>query len=216
MKKFDQWWMPDDEEHLPDNMRTIARRVDGRLTYQYGKYEAAKVHTKQFRTVFDIGAHIGLWSFFMADDFQNVIGFEPMKRHRECWLKNMEGKENAVCHAVALGEVRNFVSLETRTVGSSGDTQVSSNHGEIKMDRMDDYLRDDIDLIKIDCEGYEEFILRGGINILMLNKPCVIVEQKPGHSDKYGLEKESAVTFLQDLGAKVRKEISGDFILSWG
>jgi hypothetical protein len=46
-------------------------------------------------------------------------------------------------------------------------------------------------------------------------KPCVMVEQKPGRAEKFGLARTEAVTYLQSLGAVLRKEMSGDYLLTW-
>jgi len=215
LKKFDQWWMPADESHLPGHMQTVNHRVHGRLCYQYGKYAAAKPHIKQFRNAVDVGGHVGLWSFFLAKDFDAVLAFEPMELHRECWRRNMEGIENAGLYECALGAEQGTVALETRTPGSSGDTQVRPGQRAIPMETLDSFSFQEVDLIKIDCEGYEEFVLRGAVDTLQRCKPCVIVEQKRDFSARYGLGKQSAVAFLQNMGAKLRMEISGDFILSW-
>jgi len=216
MKQDAQWWMPDDENHLPDHMRTVNRKVNGRLTYQFAKYGLAKAHIKEFRNVIDVGSHIGLWAWFMASDFENVLAFEPMEEHRDCWAKNMEGIRNAGMYPYALGHKESMVAVECRTPGSSGDTQVVVNKpGDIEMRTLDSFAFQDVDLIKIDCEGFEEFVLRGGVETLERCKPCVIVEQKRDMSARYGLEKQSAVKFLQDMGAVLRGEMCGDYILSW-
>lgn len=216
MKKFDQWWMPDGETHLPEWMQNVNNRVDGRLTYQYGKYEAALPFLKNNRMAVDVGAHIGLWSYFLSRDFEKVLAFEPMRDHQSCWYKNMEGRDNAILMPLALGVQEGRVTLETRTPGSSGDTQVKPYAaGEIEMRTLDSFERDDVDLIKIDCEGFEEFIVRGAVDTLLKCRPCVIVEQKGNMAGRYGLEQQGAVKFLKTLGARVRHITSGDYILSW-
>lgn len=216
LQKFEHWWMPADESHLPGHMRALNQRVDGRLTYQVMKYNAAKKYVTNFHQAVDVGGHIGLWSWVMARDFAAVLAFEPIAIHRECWRKNMEGVENAGLFECALGAEKGMVQLETRTHGSSGDTQVRPGvKGKTPLETLDSFNFADVGLIKIDCEGYEEFVLRGAVETLERCKPVVIVEQKRDMSGRYGLKKQSAVTFLQSLGAKLREEISGDFILSW-
>jgi len=217
MIKFNEWYFPDGEKHLPHWMRTVGTTVAGRLTYQYGKYDACKPFIKEWRTAIDVGAHIGLWSYFMADDFEELIAFEPMPEHQECWNKNMHDIDNAVMHPCALGAGQQMVTLETRTEGSSGDTQVMAGlpGGDVEMYTLDSFDFQDVDFIKIDTEGYEDFILRGGVELLARCKPCIIVEQKGDMSERYGLEKLSAVTLLEGMGAVLRAETSGDYILSW-
>lgn len=218
LKKFDNWWMPEYERHLPGHMRTVNQVIYGRLSYQYGKYTTAIPYIKNMRTVIDVGGHIGLWSYFLSKDFADVKAFEPMEIHRQCFAKNLIDAHNVELLGCALGEVESMVDLETRTPDSSGDTQVdpeSIGSGKTPMKPLDWFGFEDVDLIKIDCEGFEEFVLRGAVETLEKWKPCVIVEQKRDMSARYGLEKQSAVKFLEDLGAVMRQEISGDFIMSW-
>ncbi len=71
------------------------------------------------------------------------------------------------------------------------------------------------DLLKIDCEGYELFVLQGAAELLQACHPVVIVEQKAGMASRYGVSDTQAVSFLESLGATRRIEIGGDFIMSW-
>jgi len=92
--------------------------------------------------------------------------------------------------------------------------------GDIPMRRLDevddmDLIGPRVDFVKLDCEGYELFALRGGAQLLARSRPCVMVEQKPGRATKFGLPATGAVDYLQSLGAKLRFELSGDFCLSW-
>lgn len=217
MKKFDEWWMPDGEKHLPDHMRVTCRREQGRLSYQYHKYTAAMAYVKQRRNAVDIGAHIGLLSFYMSKDFETVLAFEPMEEHRACFDLNMQGADNVALYHLALGESSTGCAMETRTPGSSGDTQVAMEGpaGPVPMRPLDSFNFSHVDFIKLDCEGYEELVLRGALETLDRCKPCVMVEQKHDFAQRFGLQKQGAVTMLQDMGAVLRKEISGDFILSW-
>ena len=54
----------------------------------------------------------------------------------------------------------------------------------------------------------------GGVKTIKKFKPVIIVEQKPGHAQRYGLGEKEAVSYLKGLGYRLIKEISGDFILS--
>src|SRR3990172_5949215 len=129
MQKFDKWMLPDGEQHLPQWMKQVDKRIDGRLTYQYSKYELALKHVKDRRTAIDIGAHEGLWSWFMARDFKDVAAFEPMQEHRACWRENMLERKNAEVFDCALGDEEKLVKIATRTIGSSGDTGIVPGAG---------------------------------------------------------------------------------------
>lgn len=245
MIRFSQggWYLPDGEQHLQQWMNTVNHRETGpggenRLTYQYHKYELVRPWVRNWRNAVDVGAHVGLWSWVMARDFEQVIGFEPMPEHRACWAENMAAAENATLFPFALGNATDTVLLKTRTPGSSGDTGVdpaaeasslratvhvpgvdqdASEGISAELRRLDDWGLTDVDFIKLDCEGYELFSLQGAVETLKRCKPCLIVEQKPetGMEERYGVTAADCLAFLKDLGAKQRAVKQGDYILSW-
>lgn len=205
-------YLPEGETHLVDWMEKANHLVDGKPTYQWKKLEAALGWVKAWRGAVDIGAHCGLWSMHLARRFEMLHAFEPVEAHRACWQRNLEG-QGGLLYPVALGEKEGTVSINTAPT-SSGDSWVDGA-GDIPMRRLDDFTLGEIDFIKLDCEGYELFALRGGEQTLIRCRPCIIVEQKPGRAQKFGLPERGAVNYLQSLGAVLRREISGDFILSW-
>lgn len=212
------WWMPDDETHLPEIMLKTKKVRRNRYLYQVHKYERALRWVRPGRSVaIDIGAHVGLWSWMMAQDFEHVYAFEPMPLHRRCWHKNLAGMINAEMVPVALGATEAPVHLRTRTQGSSGDTGIDDFGTLCDMKMLDAYEIKHIDFLKIDCEGYELNVLKGAVETLKRCKPCIIVEQKPetGGMQKYGFEDREALSFLHKLGAKLRDGIQGDYILNW-
>lgn len=205
-------FLPDGETHLVEWMRKVNRVVDGKLSYQYHKLEAALQWVKAWRGAVDVGAHCGLWSMHLIKRFSFVHAFEPVAAHRECFEKNVE-MERCVLHACALGAKDGSVRMETAP-SSSGDTRIGGS-GDIPLKRLDEFDLSPIDFIKLDCEGYELFALQGGEEMLKRCRPCVIVEQKPGRGQRFGLAETGAVDYLQGLGAKLRKVMSGDYVLSW-
>lgn len=210
----DGWWFPDGEAHLPEWMANPNNRVilNGRAAYQ-GKKQAAALHLcKSFRTAVDVGGHVGLWSYNLGHRFGMVHAFEPIAAHRECFAKNVD-LPNVQMYPRALGEKNAMIAMHTMPT-SSGDSIVSGD-GDIPMDRLDDYEFEDVDFIKLDCEGYELFALRGGEETLKRWKPVICVEQKPGKAQQFGLKEIGAVNYLQELDAKLRLTMSGDFFLSW-
>lgn len=222
MKRFDEWWFPDHEEHLPEWLGTVGDRQHGRLIYQGHKYRAAMKYVRPDpRRAIDVGAHVGLWSFQMAWDFQDIDGFEPMPDHRECWYENVPGcgPANKGVHPYALGAEPGTVHVRTRTANSSGDTGVEPDGEGLAVDQrtLDSFGFDDVDLIKIDCEGYELFVCQGARETITRCRPVIIVEQKPetGGPERYGIGETDAVTFLEGLGMTRRECIQGDYILSW-
>lgn len=215
MKQVDGWFFPDGESHLPQWMANpkVRMMLNGRAAYQGQKQVAAMDLCANFRTAVDVGGHVGLWSFNLAHRFQQVHAFEPVAAHRDCFTSNVLEDlttPNVTLHACALGDREGSVYIRTEPT-SSGDSRVDGD-GEIPMHTLDSFNLQDVDLLKIDCEGYELFVLRGAEAMLARCKPVVIVEQKPGHAQKYGLGERDALPFLQSLGYRVAREMAGDFI----
>lgn len=214
------WWFPDGETHLPQWMRQAQQLRDGVLQYQLHKYELALAHVRQRRLAVDVGGHVGQWSRNMAQDFATVQAFEPVPAYAECWRRNLEGRANAHLHPHALGAEPGTVSLRCGTPGSHGDTFVAPREQanaavDVMIERLDAFDLAGVDLLKIDCEGFELFVVQGAEATIKRCHPCIIVEQKPGHAGKYGLGETAAVDLLLSWGARRRAAISGDFVLSW-
>jgi FkbM family methyltransferase len=213
MKQVKGFWLPDHEQHLVPFLENGPEFAGG-PTYQLHKLQAAIPHIKNFRHAVDIGGHCGLWSRPLAAMFRHVTAFEPVPAHAECWFANVP-PENTHLHECALGDRAGEVYLHTGP-SSSGDTYVQEG-GEHEADlrTLDSFDLRDVDFLKLDCEGYELFALRGGEATIRRDRPCIIVEQKPGKAKQFGLGDIDAVKLLQGWGAKLVKEISGDYILAW-
>lgn len=204
-------YLPDGETHLVDWMNKAGEIVDGRGTYQLKKLRAALSHVKQFRTAVDIGAHCGLWSMQLAKRFQTLHAFEPVAQHRECFVRNLESAANVSLHGCALGDREDTIKITTAPT-SSGDSRVDGS-GDIPMRTLDSFELQDVDFIKIDCEGYELFVVRGAEETIKRCRPVMIVEQKGHGMQFYGFRKEEAAELLESWGMRRVVNMSGDIVL---
>lgn len=218
-------WLPDGEKHFPQWMTDNGEIVDGRGTYQIKKFREAMKWCRKFETALDVGGHVGLWSMQMSKLFGQVHAFEPVSQFRSCFRENVLAS-NVVLHECALGSYPGHVTMKIPELDGGLDTggthvNLTSNNysptapGSVELKMLDEFQFRQVDFIKIDCEGYELEVLKGGLNTLE-SKPCIIVEQKPHKlMANYGTKGAPAVDYLLGLGAKLRTELSGDFILSW-
>jgi FkbM family methyltransferase len=216
MKQFQGVWFPDHEIHLQDWMQKAGEIVDGRGTYQIKKLRTAVGLCKQRRVAVDVGGHVGLWSMQLVKLFGRVHAFEPVAAHQECFVKNVieHGVGDPILHEYALGEQEGQIAISTEQ-GSSGNSHINAKvPGSIPMKTLDSLALDEVDFMKLDTEGYEENILRGAIETIKRCRPVIIVEQKRDMAEaRFGLRPRGAVTFLESLGYKLAKEMSGDYIM---
>ncbi len=223
IKKFGDWWLPAHEKHLQPWMEHPKNRnvvLNGRVAYQGKKQQAALELVKLYRagqplhTAVDVGSHCGLWSFNLAHAFAEVHAFEPVEVHRDCFVENvLKSLDGVKCEmllwACALGEQQGMVRLESEQ-GSSGNTKIVGD-GDIELRTLDSFELQDVDLIKVDAEGYELPALRGGRETIARCRPVVVVEQKRLMAAEMGFPTLGAVTFLTDMGYRVVREMSGDY-----
>jgi FkbM family methyltransferase len=214
MIAFDRWQFPDGETHLPARMRKGNLSVEGRLTYQYPLYATAVKRCALRRVAVDVGAHVGLLSYWMVRDFERVIAVEPVEAHRECWLVNVPHRRTDELHACALGAFDGSVGMETPKAGSSGGTRIGGP-GPIPMRTLDSFDLPVVDLLKIDCEGYEADVLTGARATIARCRPVVCVEQRPALVTGFGHGALDAVTWLKHLGAALVWTDRRDYILAF-
>lgn len=214
MKQLGGNWFPDHEIHMGEWMKTPKNKiiVKGKQTYQFRKQMAAMSYVKRWGTALDVGGHVGLWSVHLAERFERVQAFEPVAEHRACFVRNVDAA-NVTLHPVALGCKPGRVAMWSEP-GSSGNTQVRGE-GDIEMRTLDSYGFAEVDFLKIDCEGYELFVLQGAVETLKRCRPVICVEQKPRVLGNFGFKSAEAVTFLEGLGCRVLQHYSGDYMMGW-
>ena len=80
------------------------------------------------------------------------------------------------------------------------------------MKTLDSFNFTNVDLIKIDVEGYENDILQGALHTIQYNKPVLVIEQQK-HEYQDDSKSLPAVRFLETLGYRVIGQYNKDFIL---
>jgi len=208
------WYFPNIETHFP---QMLAKNVSkgGPTEYQQPVRLLSLQHVKNKRTALDIGANVGLWSRDLVQHFEQVIAFEPVAMFRECLARNVTAP-NMVVESVALGDTEGQVNMII-TEGNTGHTHVDPNstHGDTKIIRLDSLNLQNVDYIKIDCEGFEYRVLGGAEQTIRRCRPVIVVEQKPhdAYSKDYG--QFAAIELLQSWGMVRLDQVKDDWIMGW-
>lgn len=205
-------FLPDTDTHFEGQLRG-SPLVDGKPTYQFKKYEVARTHVRARRHAVDVGAHVGLWSRVMALDFGHVTALEPVEAHRDCFAMNVTA-ENVTLLPYAAGEAEGITTISA-VPDNSGNSHVGFDGEECRVIALDSVKLSDVDLLKIDVEGYEYEVLLGAEETIKVERPVVIVEQKPNNAERYGRGQRDAANLLKSWGMKEVAVIAGDHILAW-
>lgn len=164
----------------------------------------------QHRTAVDVGAHIGTWSCELAVRFGNVHAFEPEPENFACLERNTPLAVQL--HNVALGDTGAGAKL-VQHGSNSGCWRIAEGLG-VEVYTLDDYALRNVDLIKIDVEGYEGRVLLGATNTLIESSPVVIFEDNALGEKLYGADWVDPKPILADLGYHFRKRLHKDEIWS--
>jgi FkbM family methyltransferase len=179
MIQINGWSFPDFDHHLSSKAGNFPLTA-----YQQSSIDLAFSVTQQFNQVVDVGANVGLHSVRFAQQFKEVVSFEPTLvnfsclknncstfnnvRLENCGLGETEGttiisipKDNDNCGAFSIVDFKDYPSeliQETITVKTLDSFKLSPN------------------LIKIDTQGFEMDVLRGAVDTISQYKPTFLIE----------------------------------------
>jgi FkbM family methyltransferase len=134
------------------------------------------------RVALDIGAFTGEWTRLLAEDFRNVIAFEVRENSREKFRQNKP--PNATIMDVGLGDRPGMVEFVLRGVPGGGRYAQHPGLGRqgereiLPVMNLDSFNLDEVDLMKIDVDGFEKAVLYGGLETIWRNKPVIVIEIK--------------------------------------
>jgi len=208
------WWFPDQDTHFAEMLEKNIKKGGGPV-YQEPVRKVSIDLCNNRGLALDIGANVGLWSRDLCEHFTQVIAFEPVEDFRTCLLKNVTAS-NFEVKACALGDQDTQINMviTTENTGHSHVDTASIGTGSIPMYRLDSLNLPKIDYIKIDCEGYENTILRGAKETILKYKPIMVVEHKK-HKDVGHADVDQALNTLVSWGAKKLTNVKNDYVLGW-
>lgn len=137
--------------------------------------------------VADVGANIGMTALLFSDLASKVYAFEPGPSTFDILTRNLTGCENVELVNAGMGAVSEDKTLtfakSNRSGGFVSDNLTLKAGGyateTIRIDTLDGFFMDTPerpDFIKIDVEGFEPQVLRGGQALLTRHRPIVVLE----------------------------------------
>jgi len=169
----------------------------------------------QGKTIVDVGANLGSFSIdfaYLVGDKGKVYSFEPQRLiyYQLCGNIFMNGLDNVHCHNVAVGDSNDPLFIETpdyhdkKTV-NFGNVKISDEGDIVNQKRLDDFEFEDLVIIKIDVQGYEEHVIDGAINTIAKHRPYLFVEFEEDMLKIMGSSEEFLTTKIESLGYVVKR-----------
>ncbi|MBP7921986.1 MAG: FkbM family methyltransferase [Saprospiraceae bacterium] len=192
----------------------IGRRIYFDGYYEGSEWRVLKKLITPSMCIIDIGANIGSWSLLFSKLAQEgtVYAIEP-----STWFELLEKNiainsfKNIKTFQCAFGNVAQEAWIEEPPPGNDKNYGMSrialdkkSSARSVSIYRLDEFVEKQtikkIDWIKIDTEGMELEILKGGVDVLKQYQPNVMFEMNPVTLHHYEATSEQLVLFLQNLG----------------
>lgn len=155
----------------------------------------------------DIGANVGVWSYWLSKYAKQVESFEPNPKIFNA-LKNIKIK-NVNSYNIALsnksGSVDLLIPKGSKGFSNQGASlssiKVQGEHKSISIEAkcLDEYNFLDVDFIKIDVEGHEHEVIEGAQETINKFKPTMVIEMEEKHNQ---IPIEDQISSVEKLGYK--------------
>jgi FkbM family methyltransferase len=174
-------------------------------------------------TVLDIGACTG--SYAMLDLLKpgiKIHSFEPSRVYHEL-VKNISlNGSKTVCYNYAVSdkegtfdfnEILEDLPIALSMLGGNPASHKNYKTFEIKTVTIDS-LNLNPDIIKIDTEGHELMVLKGGENTIKMLHPIIYCEYSQENTSQYGYNANDSLDLLKNWGYEIEL-INGNIIAKY-
>lgn len=154
----------------------------------------------------DVGANAGAWTVLAS----KVVGaktaaFEPVPETFERLLGNLEVNDLASlvnAYNVGLGEAPGTLVFSTDKDSMNRVLLDHEDNGSsvwVTVDTIDETINEDATIMKIDVEGFELPVLKGGTRQLSQNGLLAVILETNSSGEKYGFSDRDVVSHLRAL-----------------
>ena len=154
----------------------------------------------------DIGANLGLFTYFMSRSSKKVYAFEPnpypLKHLKYVVDRNVEIVPIAIGNKDGTEKLRIPKTRKGWTSNGASIAKIDIREGieySVEIRKIDTLNIQNIGLIKIDVEGFELDVLKGAINTIKNQKPNLIIENEIVHNQN----PDEIFRFMSDIGYKI-------------
>jgi FkbM family methyltransferase len=181
--------------------------------------------------VLDIGANLGQWALLMSRHVGpqgHVHSFEPADEFHAVLTKMLTRFKctNVTAHRLALSDksgTMGFVTHDANGEYLSGEAHIATEGEKIDVSvqaiRLDEFVNlhpqlRKATLMKIDVEGAEMSVFKGGAEYLRAVRPVIHSEVEDRHCARYGHKAADVFSFLDSLGYNRKQVTPNDFVFT--
>jgi len=173
--------------------------------------------------IIDIGTNKGIVALKMLKETGSggfVLGFEPNRLTYDRCVENIELNrlENIEILNNGLGDKQEVLFIDEPYKNNSGGNFLTSsrNGNAVQVLTLDNVVKEksitNIDLIKIDVEGFELNVLKGAEQTIKKHKPLLFIELINSNLIRNQTSASEVVAFIDSLGYQIINVLDGSVI----
>jgi len=159
--------------------------------------------------VVDVGANIGETSMLAAQGVGStgkVFALEPHPGNYRRMISNLalNSFTNITPIQVALGDAEGSAMMDEPRHDNAGAHRVATTGSiPVRVTTLDALALDRVDVLKVDTEGYETRVVRGGRSTIARSRPVMFIEVHDGHLRDAGSSARELIRYVRELGYEV-------------
>jgi len=124
------------------------------------------------KVILDVGANVGYFSMLGRELYPKakIYAFEPVPKTFSCLEKNFKEDKNVKVFNLALSDHTGSGKMSFNEENSAVSSLNDEGNVDVEITTLDYFLKDKkvdkVDILKIDTEGFENFVLKGAEDIL--------------------------------------------------
>ena len=144
--------------------------------------EAIEAHIVPDSVALDVGAHMGTHALLMGrlvGAAGQVYAFEPQRKvfrelRRNVQLNGLDGTVTPLRYA--LGAHNDVVEMDPPKRKNEGGVRVGRGGDRVELRTLDSFGIENVSLLKIDVEGFEDAVLAGAAQTIHASRPVILIE----------------------------------------
>lgn len=164
-----------------------------------------KRNLKSTSVFVDVGSNYGWHSIMSSKLCKTVYSFEPQNYMYEIQMKNIyqNNIKNITLLKYGIGNTNERLTMSPINYKENvnfGDLSIGIGGESIDVRTIDDLNLGRVDIIKIDVQGFEKFVLEGGAKSINEYKPLLIIELEDHQLRKFNYNVNDLFKFIKNQG----------------